>query len=88
MWPFRQRSVQACFPSLLPWAPQRRKNESRLKATRGRYPKSSSSVNRGKKIAIGGSMTLTTQAVARYIPSISSPSSHHGNPTAAAAALS
>jgi hypothetical protein len=49
-----------------------------LNATRGRYPKSSSSVNSGKKIAIGGNMTATTQAVARYVPSINNPSSHQG----------
>jgi hypothetical protein len=35
-------------------------------------------VNSGKKIAIGGSITLTTQAVARYMPSIRKPVSHHG----------
>ena len=47
-------------------------------ATRGRYPASSSSVNSGKKIAIGGSITATTQASVRNIPSTSSPCSHGG----------
>src|SRR5690554_5048352 len=53
--------VSAC----LPWAPDFFKTWSRLNATRGKYPKSSSSVNNGKKMAIGGSMTDTTHAVAR-----------------------
>ena len=75
--------VRAC----LPWAPARRKSESRLKATRGRYPKSSSRVKRGKKIAIGGSITLTTQAVARYTPSKRKPESHQGIPTQAPKSL-
>lgn len=62
----------------LPWAPDLWKKWSRLKATRGRYPASSNSVNKGKKIAIGGSITDTTQATVRYIPSTSAPSSHQG----------
>ena len=66
--------VMAC----LPCAPDFLNNRSRLKATRGRYPKSSSNVNSGKKIAIGGSITLTTQAVARYTPSTRNPVSHQG----------
>jgi hypothetical protein len=37
-------------------------------------------VNRGKKMAMGGSITLTTQAVARYIPSKRNPFSHQGSP--------
>ena len=53
----------------LPWAPQFLKALSRLKATRGRYPKSSRRVNSGKNMAIGGSITETTQAVVLYIPS-------------------
>jgi hypothetical protein len=53
--------VSACFPC----APALRNRLSRLKATRGKYPKSSRKVNSGKKMAIGGSMTLTTQAVER-----------------------
>ena len=44
-----------------PWAPAPRKAWSRLNATRGRYPRSSNSVNRGKKMAMGGSITATTQ---------------------------
>jgi hypothetical protein len=61
---------------------------SRLNATRGRYPKSSSIVNSGKNIAIGGNITAITQAVARYIPSIRTPSSHQGRPIAALADFS
>jgi hypothetical protein len=38
----------------------------------------------GKKIAIGGSMTATTQAVARYTPSMSSPLRAAGRPIASA----
>ena len=72
--------VMAC----LPWAPAFLKSQSRLKATRGRYPKSSSNVKSGKKMAMGGSITLTTQAVARYMPSISRPLSHQGSPRPAA----
>ncbi len=53
---------------------------SRLKATRGKYPKSSNKVKQGKKIAIGGSITLITHAVARYMPSTSKPFNHHGAP--------
>jgi hypothetical protein len=41
-------------------------------------------VNTGKKIAIGGSITATTQAVARYMPSTSSPAAHHGSTAEAA----
>ncbi len=37
---------------------------------------------------MGGSITLTTQAVARYMPSISSPLSHQGKPRLAAASRS
>ena len=48
-----------------PCAPAARKSLSRLKATRGRYPASSSSVNSGKKIAIGGSITAVTHAAVR-----------------------
>ena len=49
----------------LPQARQRRKAGSMLNAIRGRYPKSSSRVKRGKKIAMGGSITETTQASTR-----------------------
>ncbi len=38
-------------------------------------------------MAMGGSITLTTQAMARNMPSISSPSSHQARPAAAAACL-
>ncbi len=37
------------------------KKLSKLKAIRGRYPKSSKNVNKGKKIAIGGSITAIIQ---------------------------
>ena len=64
--------VSAC----LPHAPQQRKQRSRLKAARGRKPRSSSSVKSGKKIAIGGSMTATTQPTVRNIPASSASVSH------------
>ena len=57
--------VSACFPQ----ARALQKGLSRLKAMRGRYPRSSRSVKRGKKIAIGGSITDTTQDNTRQIPS-------------------
>lgn len=50
--------VSACLPQALDFL----KKLSRLKAILGRYPKSSSRVNNGKKIAIGGNITDTTQA--------------------------
>ena len=56
--------VSACLPQA--W--QQRKQRSRLKAMRGRKPQSSSSVKSGKKMAIGGSITDTTQASTLYIP--------------------
>ena len=56
--------VSACLPQAWHlW-----KQWSRLNATLGRYPRSSSSVNNGKNIAIGGSITDTTQAATRYTP--------------------
>lgn len=71
---FANHMVSACFPH----APQRRKCLSRLKATRGRYPESSRRVNNGKNIAIGGSITDTTQARTLYMPFISISVSHSG----------
>jgi len=68
--------VSACLPQARHFL----KHLSRLNATRGKYPKSSKSVNKGKKIAIGGSMTDTTQAVTRYAPVTSIPESHAGAP--------
>ena len=59
--------VSACFPH----APDFLNLWSRLKATLGRYPESSSSVNSGKNIAIGGSMTATTHVSTLYTPSMS-----------------
>ncbi len=53
--------VSACLPQ----AQHRLNGLSRLYAMRGRYPASSSRVNSGKKIAIGGSITETTQARTR-----------------------
>ena len=68
--------VKACFP----WAPLFLNNPSKLKATLGKYPKSSNRVNKGKKIAIGGSITAITQATAIYMPSKNNPSNHQGTP--------
>lgn len=50
--------VSACFPH----EPHFLKILSKLKAILGKYPKSSNIVNKGKNIAIGGSITATTQA--------------------------
>lgn len=46
----------------LPWAPHFLNTLSKLNATLGRYPTSSKKVNKGKNIAIGGSITEITQA--------------------------
>jgi hypothetical protein len=51
---------------------------SKLKATLGKYPKSSNKVNIGKKMAMGGNITAITQATAKYTPSIKNPSNHQG----------
>ena len=59
--------VRACFPHAL----QHLNGLSRLNAIRGKNPKSSNSVNNGKNIAIGGSITETTQATVLNIPKIS-----------------
>ena len=61
--------VNACFPQAL----QHLNGLSRLYAILGRKPTSSSKVNSGKKIAIGGSITDTTQASTRYTPSTKIP---------------
>lgn len=66
--------VSACFPQ----ARQHWNGLSRLYATRGRTPASSSKVKRGKKTAMGGSMTETTHASVRYSPETSSPWSQAG----------
>ena len=50
--------VSACLPQ----AEHRLNDLSKLYATRGKYPASSSNVNKGKNIAIGGSITDTTHA--------------------------
>ena len=50
--------VRDCFPC----APHFLKALSRLNAILGKYPTSSIKVKSGKKMAIGGSMTETTQA--------------------------
>ena len=49
--------VIICFPEQQHFL----KKLSILKAILGRYPKSSKKVNKGKKIAIGGSITEITQ---------------------------
>ena len=69
--------VRAC----LPCAPTNWKGRSRLKATRGRYPRSSRIVKSGKKIIMGGSITATTQATVRYIPSTNMPLNQPGAPS-------
>ena len=61
--------VRACFPC----APQFLKILSKLNATLGKYPTSSKKVKSGKNIAIGGSITETTQAKVLYIPRIKIP---------------
>ena len=59
--------VSACFPQAL----QLLKGLSRLNAIRGKKPMSSSIVNNGKNIAIGGNITETTHATVLNIPRIS-----------------
>ena len=51
--------VRACFPDVHAFL----NKQSKLKAIRGKYPKSSNKVNSGKNIAIGGSITEITQNV-------------------------
>ena len=62
----------------LPWQQAFLNIWSRLNATLGRYPKSSRRVNKGKKIAIGGNITDTTQARLLYTPKLSISFSHIG----------
>ena len=64
-----------CFPQALHLL----NGLSRLYATLGRYPKSSRSVKSGKNIAIGGSITATTQPITRKLPFISIPFKNGGN---------
>ena len=66
--------VSACLPCAQAFL----KKPSRLKATRGKYPRSSSRVNKGKKMAIGGSITDTTHA-GLYIYPKREPCSQLGN---------
>ena len=47
---------------------------------RGRYPESSSRVNKGKNIAIGGSITEVTQARVLYTPAVSISFIEEGKP--------
>ena len=61
--------VNACFP----WAHAFLKKLSRLNATLGKYPQSSKRVNKGKNMAIGGSITDTTQARVLYTPRTNAP---------------
>ena len=67
--------VRDCFPLV----PDLAKNLSILNATLGKYPKSSKSVNSGKKIAIGGSITATTHERVLNIPSINKPFRNGGD---------
>lgn len=62
--PYPIHIVRACFP----WVPHFLKVLSRLKAILGRYPESSSNENKGKKMAIGGSITDITQKIVFRIP--------------------
>lgn len=68
--------VKACFPQARHFL----KYLSRLNAIRGKYPKSSNNVNKGKNIAMGGSMTEMTHANVRYIPSTKTPFTQSGAP--------
>ena len=68
--------VRHCFPQAWHFL----KAQSILKAALGRYPKSSRRVNKGKKIAIGGSITDTIQATERYTPNTRDSVSHCGQP--------
>src|SRR5699024_2295094 len=61
--PSHLHMVRACLPQVL----QHLKQRSRSKAMRGKKPQSSSSVKRGKNIAIGGSITDTTHATTLYM---------------------
>ena len=51
-----------------------------VKGYLGKYPKSSSTVKRGKNMAIGGSITDTTQATVLYMPNTKAPWSQSGIP--------
>lgn len=62
--PYPIQVVRACFPH----APQDLKHGSRLNAILGKTPKSSKIAKRGKKIAIGGSITATTHKRTRRTP--------------------
>ena len=70
------QSVSACFPC----APARRNSPSNWNAILGSRPQSSSRVNMGKKMAIGGSITETTQLTVKNTPSMSRLSSQTGLP--------
>ena len=59
--------VSDCLPQAL----QHANGLSKLKAIRGKTPKSSKRVKSGKNIAIGGSITETTQPKARKPPETS-----------------
>lgn len=58
--------VRHCFPEVLHFW----KHLSKLKEIRGKNPRSSNNVNKGKKIAIGGSITLIIHVTVLYTPSI------------------
>ena len=78
---FAVHIVSACLPQ----APQRRSAPSVLNAMRPTRPKSSASVNSGKKIAMGGSMTAMTESVVCRTPPMSGSASHFGIGSAKAA---
>ena len=75
--PSPMQSVNTCLPHVRAL----QNTWSRLNAMRGKYPMSSKQVKRGKKIAIGGSMTDTTDASTFHPPSISMARSHSGAPS-------
>lgn len=66
--------VNACLPQAL----HRLNLSSKLKATLGRYPESSKSVNIGKNIAMGGSITAIIHVNTQYTPSINNPLNQFG----------
>jgi len=66
--------VRACLPHVLHFL----KQLSRLNAILGRYPRSSSSVNIGKNIAIGGSITDITHPSTLKTPKTNILQTHSG----------
>ena len=66
--------VKHCFPCAQAFL----NRWSKLNATLGKYPKSSSRVNNGKNIAIGGSITEITHANVLYNPKTNISFNHDG----------